>query len=202
MLELTMSGAIPLSLHSALIFPQPTELRRSLPFHVQSLSLTHQLFHSHSQFYPYKCLSTVICGYSKLDGEDPDGIGEVFFDGNDIIEDESDEDEETESSIDLLVRFLHSMFKKLSKRAKKACRSLLPSALSPQLVYFILSLVYFAVDGFLLLAGLSLVKAVLEVACTLGSTVFAVILLLRVVWAAISYSQSSGNSYGTTQPVG
>ncbi|KAG6764745.1 hypothetical protein POTOM_032231 [Populus tomentosa] len=68
--------------------------------------------------------------------------------------------------------------------------------------------VSFAVDGILLLAALSIVKALLEVVCTLGSTVFLVILLLRVVWTAVSYLQSSentsskgGSSFGTTQPV-
>lgn len=134
----------------------------------------------------------------------PEEINEVFFDDNyDMMIDEeeiSDEDE-TESSIDLLIRFLQSMFKKLSKRAKKASRSMLPAVISPQLVSF-------AVDGILLLAALSIVKALLEVVCTLGSTVFVVILLLRVVWTAVSYFQSSentsrkgGSSFGTTQPV-
>lgn len=67
-------------------------------------------------------------------GEDPDEIGgEVYFDDNDLIEDESDDDE-TESSIDLFIRFFQSMFKKISKRAKKASRSILPSVISPQLV--------------------------------------------------------------------
>ncbi|KAF2282535.1 hypothetical protein GH714_043743 [Hevea brasiliensis] len=134
-------------------------------------------------------------------GEEADEIGgEVFFDDNDLIEDESDDDE-TESSIDLLIRFFQSMFKKVSKRAKKASRSILPSVISPQLVSF-------AVDGILLLAALSIVKAFLEVVCTLGSTVFSVILLLRVIWAAISYFQSNetnfnqgGSSFGSTQPV-
>ncbi|KAG6766411.1 hypothetical protein POTOM_030493 [Populus tomentosa] len=100
-----------------------------------------------------------------------------------------------------IVTFLQSMFKKLSKRAKKASRSMLPAVISPQLVSF-------AVDGILLLAALSIVKALLEVVCTLGSTVFVVILLLRVVWTAVSYFQSSentsrkgGSSFGTTQPV-
>ncbi|OVA11948.1 hypothetical protein BVC80_8763g13 [Macleaya cordata] len=73
------------------------------------------------------------------------------------MEDESDEEdeEERESSVDLLVRFVQSMFKKLSKRAKKATRSILPPAISPQLVSF-------AVDGVLLLTSLSIVKALLQ----------------------------------------
>ena len=36
---------------------------------------------------------------------------------------------------------------------------------------------------------------VLQVVCTLGSTVFTAILLLRVIWAAISYFQSGGNTF-------
>lgn len=63
-----------------------------------------------------------------------------FFDGDELAEDdetddEGEEEEETEeSSVDLLVRFLQSMVKKISKRAKKASRSVLPPAISTQLV--------------------------------------------------------------------
>ncbi|OMO57252.1 hypothetical protein CCACVL1_25880 [Corchorus capsularis] len=134
-------------------------------------------------------------------GEETGAIDDPFF-GDLVEEEESDEDDETEeSSVDLLIRFLQSMFKKASKRAKKASRSVLPAAMSPQLVSF-------AVDGVLLLAALSIVKALLEVVCTLGGTVFVVILLLRVIWAAVSYFQSSGSSFnqgegsfGSAQPV-
>ncbi|KAI9169735.1 hypothetical protein LWI28_016932 [Acer negundo] len=123
-------------------------------------------------------------------GEDPDEIGETFFDDVIMVDDDDDEDEEddAESSIDLFIRFLQTLFKKLSKRAKKASRSLLPAAISPQLVSF-------AVDGILLLAALSIVKALLEVVCTLGGTVFVVILLLRVIWAAAAYFQSNSNNF-------
>ncbi|KAK3223156.1 hypothetical protein Dsin_010181 [Dipteronia sinensis] len=144
---------------------------------------------------------SIICN-AQLDGstgEDPDEIGEAFFDDVMMMVDEDDEDD-AESSVDLFIRFLQTLFKKLSKRAKKASRSLLPAAISPQLVSF-------AVDGILLLASLSIVKALLEVACTIGGTVFVVILLLRVIWAAAAYFQSNsnnfnqgGNSFRTTQP--
>ncbi|MCH99646.1 hypothetical protein A2U01_0020660, partial [Trifolium medium] len=53
----------------------------------------------------------------------------------------------------------------------------------------------FAVDGTLLLASLSVVKALLEVICNIGGTVFAAILILRVIWAAVSHFQSSANSF-------
>ncbi|KAL3501293.1 hypothetical protein ACH5RR_035742 [Cinchona calisaya] len=142
---------------------------------------------------------------AKLSGESED-FSEVIFGADEVMEDydESDGEEEednTESSIDLLLRLVQSMFKKVSKRARKASRSILPEVISPQLVSF-------AVDGVLLLASLSILKALLEVVCTLGGTVFVVILLLRVIWSAVSYFQSSGtgynqnrSSYGRTQPV-
>lgn len=47
-----------------------------------------------------------------------------------------DEEDDAESSIDLLLRFLQSMFKKISRRAKKATRSVLPTAISTKLVIF------------------------------------------------------------------
>ncbi|XP_058777214.1 protein SHORT HYPOCOTYL IN WHITE LIGHT 1 [Vicia villosa] len=134
---------------------------------------------------------TIINCNSKLNnssgGGEPYEMDGVFgrYDG---IEDDSDEDDDAESSVDLLIKFLQSMFKKMSKKAKKACRSVLPSVFSPQLVSF-------AVDGTLLLASLSVVKALLEVICNIGGTVFAAILILRVILAAVSYFQSSGNSF-------
>lgn len=61
--------------------------------------------------------------------------------GDDDEEDDGDgdgDDDEEERSLDLLVRFLHNMFKKLSKRARKAVRSVLPHAISTKLVRIIL----------------------------------------------------------------
>uniref|UniRef100_M0ZP05 (-)-germacrene D synthase n=1 Tax=Solanum tuberosum TaxID=4113 RepID=M0ZP05_SOLTU len=67
--------------------------------------------------------------------------------------------------------------------------------------------VTFAVDGVLILALLSILKAFLEVICSLGGAVFVAILFLRVLWSAVSYFQSTGSdfnsggsSYGRTQP--
>ncbi|CAK9180184.1 unnamed protein product [Ilex paraguariensis] len=69
-----------------------------------------------------------------LTGKEAVGIDEAFFDEEEVMEEEEESDEDdTESSIDLLFRFLHSMFKKVSKRAKKASRSMLPDIISPQL---------------------------------------------------------------------
>ncbi|XP_011034149.1 PREDICTED: uncharacterized protein LOC105132377 [Populus euphratica] len=196
-----------LSLGFSLIFRPTTKhlLHPSVLSHAPKLSLSHQSFYFRCLAPPYKTPTNpfIIC-HGKLDSDVPEEINEVFFDDNyDMMIDEEEigDEDETESSIDLLIRFLQSMFKKLSKRAKKASRSMLPAVISPQLVSF-------AVDGILLLAALSIVKALLEVVCTLGSTVFVVILLLRVVWTAVSYFQSSentsskgGSSFGTTQPV-
>ncbi|GAV75597.1 hypothetical protein CFOL_v3_19075 [Cephalotus follicularis] len=192
----------------------------SLSFHCHFHSKTpiRVIFHGHvcQPICHFTCKTTtttcLLMGHaiSKLNnsvGEEDDGIGEGFVDGNDMIEDESEEDD-TESSVDLLIRFLLSMFKKVSRRAKKASLSILPAAISPQLVKSLTVDVYFAVDGVLLLALLSIVKSLLEVVCTLGGTVFVVILLLRVIWAAISYFQLSGksfneggSSFGTAQAV-
>lgn len=61
-------------------------------------------------------------------------MDEAGFDEYDGVEDESDDEDDAESSVDLLIRFLQSMFKKVSKRAKKASRSVLPTVISPQLV--------------------------------------------------------------------
>ncbi|KAF2593657.1 hypothetical protein F2Q70_00045178 [Brassica cretica] len=115
-----------------------------------------------------------------------------FFDGYeyDVVPADDDEDDyERESSVDLLVRFLTSMFKKVSKRAKKASRRVLPAAMSPRLVSF-------AVDGILLLGSLSITRAFLEVICSLGGTVFTVILLIRLFWTGASFFQNYGNSFG------
>ncbi|MCD7458680.1 hypothetical protein HAX54_038877 [Datura stramonium] len=145
--------------------------------------------------------------YAKFDGSIGEAAERMYrmnFEGDELVEEEdeeeSDDEEETESSIDLLVRFVQSMFKKVSKRARKTTRSILPDVISPQLVTF-------AVDGVLILASLSILKAFLEVVCTLGGAVFVAILLLRVLWSAVSYFQSTGSdfnrggsSYGRTQP--
>ncbi|XP_010415661.1 PREDICTED: uncharacterized protein LOC104701639 [Camelina sativa] len=118
-----------------------------------------------------------------------------FFGGYeyDVVPDEDDDDgdeeDERESSLDLLIRFLRSMFKKVSKRAKKASRRVLPAAMSPRLVSF-------AVDGILLLGSLSITRAFLEVICNLGGTVFTVILLIRLFWKAASFFQTYGSSFG------
>jgi len=95
---------------------------------------------------------------------------------------EEEEEDEEDRSLDLLARFIHHMFKKISRKARKAARTILPSAISPQLVV-----------------------------CTLGSVVFVTILLLRLIWSAVGYMQKGGktiefhgengySSYNASQP--
>ncbi|KAM3377343.1 protein SHORT HYPOCOTYL IN WHITE LIGHT 1 [Capsicum galapagoense] len=105
--------------------------------------------------------------------------------GEDEDEDD-DEEEEEDRSLDLLVKFVQNVFKKLSRKARKAVRSVLPLSISSQLVAF-------SVNGVIILTFLWLSKAVLEVFCTLGSVVFASILLIRGVWTGVSYLQNNRN---------
>ncbi|XP_004237072.1 protein SHORT HYPOCOTYL IN WHITE LIGHT 1 [Solanum lycopersicum] len=159
---------------------------------------------SHLLALPLRKPRFTIC-HAKFDGSIGEAAERMYrmnFEDDELLEEdeENDEEEETESSIDLLVRFVQSMFTKVSKRARKATRSILPDVISPQLVTF-------AVDGVLILALLSILKAFLEVVCSLGGAVFVAILLLRVLWSAVSYFQSNGSdfnsagsSYGRTRP--
>ncbi|XP_073027161.1 uncharacterized protein [Primulina eburnea] len=106
--------------------------------------------------------------------------------GGDFDEDDEDddEDEEEDRSLDLLVRFVENVFKKVSRKARKAVKSVLPVPISTKLVGF-------AVNGIIILTFLWVLKAFLEVICTLGSVVFTSILLVRGIWTGISYFQES-----------
>lgn len=106
------------------------------------------------------------------------------FDGYEDDDDDDEEDEEEDRSLDLLVKFVENVFRKVSKRARKAVRSVLPHAISTKLVGF-------AVNGLIILSFLWVVKAFLEVICTLGSVVFVSILLIRGVWSGVLYLQES-----------
>lgn len=50
--------------------------------------------------------------------------------------DDEDDDHDEDRSLDLLVRFVQNVFKKLSKKARKAVRSVLPVPISSKLVRF------------------------------------------------------------------
>ncbi|ONK76058.1 uncharacterized protein A4U43_C03F23430 [Asparagus officinalis] len=99
---------------------------------------------------------------------------------NEDDDDEDDEEEEDDRSLDLLARFIENVFRKISRRARKAARSVLPSSISTKLVRF-------SVNGVLILAFLWILKAFLEVVCAVGTMVFVSILFVRGVWSGISY---------------
>ncbi|XP_038681173.1 protein SHORT HYPOCOTYL IN WHITE LIGHT 1 [Tripterygium wilfordii] len=108
------------------------------------------------------------------------------FDYNDDEVEEDDEDDEEDRSLDLLVKFVQNMFKKISRKARKALRSVLPLSISTKLVRF-------SVNGVLVLASLWIMKAFLEVVCTLGTAVFLSILLVRGIWSGLTYLQEIRN---------
>lgn len=66
-------------------------------------------------------------------------LSQVFvtpeFDDDLDVDEEEDEDEDR--SLDLLVRFVQNVFRKVSKRARKAVRSVLPVSIPTKLVPFI-----------------------------------------------------------------
>lgn len=59
-------------------------------------------------------------------------LGEGENDDDD--DDEDDEEEEDDRSLDLLARFIENIFRKISRRARKAARSVLPPSISTKLV--------------------------------------------------------------------
>ncbi|WOH04824.1 hypothetical protein DCAR_0624236 [Daucus carota subsp. sativus] len=108
-----------------------------------------------------------------------------FYGDDDDEEDEEGEEEEDEDrSLDLLIMFVQNVFKKISRKARKAIRSVLPVNISTKLVGF-------SVNGIIILAFLWILKAFLEVICTLGTVVFVSILLVRCLWTGISYLQDT-----------
>ena len=58
--------------------------------------------------------------------------------GSGEYEEEDEEEDDEDRTVDLLIRFVNNMFKKLSKRARKAVRSVLPFSISTHLVKLIL----------------------------------------------------------------
>ncbi|XP_017970450.1 PREDICTED: uncharacterized protein LOC18609320, partial [Theobroma cacao] len=96
-------------------------------------------------------------------GKETEVIDEPFF--VDLLGEESDE----YWFVGLLIKFLHSIFKKVSQRANKASH-----------LFYLLQ--YRSTRVFLL-ATISLSKLFMR------CTVFVVILLLRLIWATVSYFQ-------------
>ncbi|XP_057493749.1 protein SHORT HYPOCOTYL IN WHITE LIGHT 1 [Actinidia eriantha] len=101
-------------------------------------------------------------------------------------DEDGDDDEDEDRSLDLLVKFVQNVFKKISRKARRAVRSVLPFAISTKLVGF-------SVNGVIMIAFLWVLKAFLEVVCTLGSIVFVSILLIRGIWSGVLYLQQSRN---------
>ncbi|EPS73203.1 hypothetical protein M569_01558, partial [Genlisea aurea] len=112
------------------------------------------------------------------------GGGMIMSDFIDEEEEDDDDDEEEVRSLDLLIRFVENVYRNLSRRARKAVKSVLPVPISGRLVGF-------AVNGTIILAFLWIVKAFLEVICAMGSVVFTAILLIRGIWTGISYLHQS-----------
>lgn len=56
--------------------------------------------------------------------------------GDDLDEDDDDDEEEEEEdrSLDLLIRFVENVFKKVSRKARRAVKSVLPVPISTRLV--------------------------------------------------------------------
>lgn len=115
-------------------------------------------------------------------------INSVYGVDRGYVDDEDDSDDEGEDrSLDLLIKFVQNVFRKISKRAKKAVRSVLPLSIPNELVIFLNNLsmfrslyrkrfhfeshslifassqVGFSVNGVLILAFLWVLKAFLEV---------------------------------------
>ncbi|KAF8718356.1 hypothetical protein HU200_025336 [Digitaria exilis] len=101
---------------------------------------------------------------------------------------DEDDDDDEDRSLDLLARFLHSVFRKASRRARRAARSVLPPSVPAELVKF-------SVNGVLVLTFLWILKGLLEVVCTFGSMVFASIFLVRGIWSGVTYIKENQYSY-------
>ncbi|OVA00295.1 hypothetical protein BVC80_1185g12 [Macleaya cordata] len=83
-------------------------------------------------------------------------IGDFNFDVGNEDDEDDDDDEDEDRSVDLLVRFVQNVFRKISRRARKAVRAVLPISISTKLVGF-------SVNGVIILAFLWVLKAFLEV---------------------------------------
>nr|XP_029117318.1 protein SHORT HYPOCOTYL IN WHITE LIGHT 1 isoform X3 [Elaeis guineensis] len=127
--------------------------------HLPNLHYFHPSLRSSLSPFPNKPIKSSKINGVSWEGRGEEGEGEdiegVFSVDSDVEEGESGEEDE-ESGLDLLFQFLQSLFRRVSRRATKAARAVLPPVISPQLVSF-------SVDGILLLTLVSLVKAFLEV---------------------------------------
>ncbi|XP_057977040.1 protein SHORT HYPOCOTYL IN WHITE LIGHT 1 [Malania oleifera] len=170
------------------LFSQPNQhrprlRRRTIPLYFNSLLTLPPLQVSRRTFAFFQANGILVDdprNWSRRSG----GVVDYGVDHDDG--DDEDEDSEDDRSLDLLVRFVENMFKKISRKARKAVRSILPLSISTKLVDF-------SVNGTIVLAFLWILKAFLEVVCTIGSVVFVSILIIRGIWSWITYLQESRN---------
>ncbi|KAL0356944.1 UNVERIFIED_CONTAM: protein SHORT HYPOCOTYL IN WHITE LIGHT 1 [Sesamum calycinum] len=95
------------------------------------------------------------------------------IDEDDDDDDDDDEEEEEDRSLDLLIRFVENVFRKVSRKARKAVKSVLPVPISTKLVGF-------AVNGTIILTFLWVLKAFLQD---------------KLVWLAISLYQKASSFF-------
>ncbi|XP_008790266.1 protein SHORT HYPOCOTYL IN WHITE LIGHT 1 [Phoenix dactylifera] len=164
----------------------------SKPYHLRLLLPSLPLLASASRVRTPLRASRRLSGYpqeSVVVVPDPRAwVGDLHGEGGDDEDDDDDDEDNDDRSLDLLVRFLHNVFRKISRRARRAVRSVLPPPIPTKLVGF-------SVNGVLVLALLWIFKAFLEVVCTLGSMVFVSILLVRGAWSGVSYIRENQNSF-------
>ena len=103
----------------------------------------------HFSFYNYDSRITELLNFIQGTDKFVDGpsnwsrsITPEFDDDQEVDEDEEDEEVE-DMSFDLLVRFVQNVFRKISKRARKAVRTVLPVSISTKLVPFNLHIFLF-----------------------------------------------------------
>lgn len=56
------------------------------------------------------------------------------IDGDEDDDDDDEEEEEEDRSLDLLIRFVQNVFRKVSRKARRAVKSVLPVPISTKLV--------------------------------------------------------------------
>ncbi|EFJ13618.1 hypothetical protein SELMODRAFT_424220 [Selaginella moellendorffii] len=122
----------------------------------------------------------------KIEGEED----EACKNKEGVVEHEfyEDDDYDRDFSMDgdsmvLLVQLVRTILRKLSSRATKAARGMLPPIFTSDLISFF-------VNGAVLLTVFWVAKALLEVVCSMGSMMFIGLLLVRSVWSILSYLQS------------
>ncbi|XP_064960362.1 protein SHORT HYPOCOTYL IN WHITE LIGHT 1-like isoform X2 [Musa acuminata AAA Group] len=139
---------------SRLRWPRPSSSHRRRDLVLRSLALPPSSRLSSPLPYASKRFSTYSQEAVAVVPDPRAWVGDLG--GQSYGEDDDDDDDEDDRSLDLVARFLHSVFRKISRRARRAVRAMLPPAISTKLVGF-------SVNGVLILASLWILKAFLEV---------------------------------------